>query len=864
MQSAYNQANTGTVLAQASYNTANNKLDLSGGVVYGNVTVNNLTANTAVISPELRSTGGTTHVYTSDIGIVAIDVGGGQTKFFNSGVEVSGDVYAGTYGGNRVSLGGGEAKLQSLRTATVQIQTGTDGTVSNTWTFNGNKLTFPDNSVQNTAFTGVGLDQFARDVANSASANTIVTQGVDVWQNNSIIALQSSLITINSNSAYSSAIDNSQNSRMTIIEGTDLSQNVSIAAQNSFITIIQGTDTSQNARMTIIENTDVSQNVRLDWSNTSIAATDGKMQSAYNQANTANAKAQAAFDTANTAGAGVAIDAYARQTANSASSNTIIIQGTDASQNVRLDYSNTAITIIQGTDVGQNSRITITEGTDVSQNVRLDYSNTAITIIQGTDTSQNARMTIIEGTDVGQNTRMTIADGVDVSQNTRIDYSNTAITIIQGVDLGQNTAIAATDGKMQSAYNQANTGTVLAQASYAQANVTVGVDVSQNVRIDYSNTVITIIQGTDVGQNSRMSIIEGTNASQNVRIDYSNTAITIIRGVDTSQNVRIDYSNTAIGIIQGTDISQNTRIDYSNTAITIIQGTDVGQNSRMTIIEGTNASQNVRIDYSNTVITIIQGTDVGQNSRMTIIEGTDVGQNSRMTIIENTDLSQNTRIDYSNTAITILQGVNAGQNANIAFVQTLANTDFTNVSITATTSSSNGLYIPVITVAANGRVTAISNTLITSSGGGGSSINVVNEITNSNTFYLIFSNTSSGLLGTTATANTSNTKLYYQPSTGTLNATTFNSLSDENRKTNIKIISNALEITENLNGVTFDWTENGLSSAGLIAQDVEKYLPQLVANSVENGKSLNYDGVIGVLVEAIKELSQRVKDLEGR
>jgi hypothetical protein len=118
------------------------------------------------------------------------------------------------------------------------------------------------------------------------------------------------------------------------------------------------------------------------------------------------------------------------------------------------------------------------------------------------------------------------------------------------------------------------------------------------------------------------------------------------------------------------------------------------------------------------------------------------------------DNSQNVRLDYSNTVITILQGVNAGQNSNIAFVQTLANTDFTNVSITTTTSSSNGLYIPVITVAANGRVTAISNTLITTSGGGSVSGYLANSV--------IFAN-ATGVLSNTA-------NLSFTSSTNTLKA----------------------------------------------------------------------------------------------
>jgi flagellar biogenesis protein FliO len=164
-----------------------------------------------------------------------------------------------------------------------------------------------------------------------------------------------------------------------------------------------------------------------------------------------------------------------------------------------------------------------------------------------------------------------------------------------------------------------------------------GVDASQNVKIDYSNTAITIIQGVDVGQNTRLTVIEGTDTSQNVRLDYSNTAITIIQGTDVGQNARMT-------IIEGTDVSQNVRLDFSNTRMTIIDGVDSGQNSRMTIIEGTDVSQNVRLDYSNTRMTIIDGVDVSQNARMVIIEGTDVSQNARMTIIEGVDVGQNTNI----------------------------------------------------------------------------------------------------------------------------------------------------------------------------------------------------------------------------
>ena len=98
---------------------------------------------------------------------------------------------------------------------------------------------------------------------------------------------------------------------------------------------------------------------------------------------------------------------------------------------------------------------------------------------------------------------------------------------------------------------------------------------------------------------------------------------------------------------------------------------------------------------------------------------------------------------------------------------------------------------------------------------------------------------------------------------GAANALSFNSTSDENKKTNITIIADAIDIIEQLKGVRFTWRDSGAASAGLIAQDVQTVLPELIG--VDNGTlNLNYSGIIGVLVEAVKELSARVKQLEGQ
>jgi len=94
---------------------------------------------------------------------------------------------------------------------------------------------------------------------------------------------------------------------------------------------------------------------------------------------------------------------------------------------------------------------------------------------------------------------------------------------------------------------------------------------------------------------------------------------------------------------------------------------------------------------------------------------------------------------------------------------------------------------------------------------------------------------------------------------GVVTATDFNSTSDKNLKTNIKTVDNALSIVSSLRGVSFDWKESGNGSYGVIAQELEKILPDLVTKT--DPKTVNYNGIIGVLIEAIKELREELQSI---
>jgi hypothetical protein len=63
-----------------------------------------------------------------------------------------------------------------------------------------------------------------------------------------------------------------------------------------------------------------------------------------------------------------------------------------------------------------------------------------------------------------------------------------------------------------------------------------------------------------------------------------------------------------------------------------------------------------------------------------------------------------------------------------------------------------------------------------------------------------------------------------------------------------------------LNGVSFDWKETQQPSMGIIAQELEEVFPELVRSS--DIKSVNYNGLIGVLIEAVKEQQKQIEELK--
>lgn len=98
----------------------------------------------------------------------------------------------------------------------------------------------------------------------------------------------------------------------------------------------------------------------------------------------------------------------------------------------------------------------------------------------------------------------------------------------------------------------------------------------------------------------------------------------------------------------------------------------------------------------------------------------------------------------------------------------------------------------------------------------------------------------------------------------------YGSPSDIRLKTKIESINNGLEKVISLSGVTYDWNElaghryGGLREAGVIAQEIQKVLPEAVVEKEDGFLTVKYDRIIPLLIQAIKELSTEVNELKKK
>ena len=459
-------------------------------------------------------------------------------------------------------------------------------------------------------------------------------------------------------------------------------------------------------------------------------------------------------------------------------------------------------------------RMRITSGGDVSMNFRL---------FVGGDVSLNNKLF------VGANSIMV----GDVSMNSKLFLSNDA-SLNRRLFVGAN-SIMVGDVSMNSKLVVGD-DVLLNNNLFVGANSIMAGDVSMNSKL---------VVGGDVSMNSKLVV--GGNVLLNSKLFV---------GVDVSMNAKLNVT----GAVTITDATETTSI--STGALTVAGG--VGVAKRLYV------GDDLFLKSDSAILSI------GSSDTFKITHNGSSGGTITASPVIITSAAAST---YSTTTgILTLQGA-GGVNVSAVGAVNISGTaasNFTTTSGSLTLNASNASGTVIIQANNN------THMVVNSSGNVGigtttpsSKLSVNGGVVIGSSYASSTSNTppSNGLLVEGAVGiGTNSVGAYMLNVNGHVQAFSYNATSDIRLKTNIQSLSGSLDIVNQLNGVSFTWKSDTTNKPihGLIAQDVEKVLPEIVNTATTDNeygykqKSIHYDGLFPHLIESIKTLSQENKNLVSK
>ena len=327
------------------------------------------------------------------------------------------------------------------------------------------------NSATITAGGGAGTDQWVRDTANSAVANTIVTQGVDAWQNTQITAVN----------GYATSAHNTANGANGMAVGAYNAANgangLAGGAYNKANNALPLTGGTITGSIIVNQNVTVTGNLYVAGNTTTIGTQDLILDDSLiylannNPANLVDIGIVGNFTTDHYQHTGIV--------RNHLNSNWIFFSNVSSEPTTTVNFAEANL-VYDSITVGGIITPTATINGKDWQSVATTQNNNITYVNQFTQSAYNQSNVTI-GVDATQNTQIQGIQGVDDTQNTRIQSietintnQNTEIIIIQGTNTWQNSQITYVNQFTQSAYNKANNALANATGTFAGDLTTTG------------------------------------------------------------------------------------------------------------------------------------------------------------------------------------------------------------------------------------------------------------------------------------------------------------------------------------------------------------------------------------------------------
>jgi len=541
----------------------------------------------------------------------------------------------------------------------------------------------------------------------------------------------------------------------------------------------------------------------------------------------------------------------------------------------------------------------ITVGTGLSgggTSGTVNLVNTAPNIVQTTVSGNAGSATVLQ-------TARTIA-GVSFNGSANISLNNSNITNGAGYTTATGTMSSWTikEGNGTESTSVTNGETLtLAQGNGITSEMT---STSSGGTITITNTKPNIVQTTVSGNAGTATTLQtartiaGVSFNGSANISLNNNAITNGAGYITSASLPT-VNNSTVTVNTGTGLDGATSFTLNqSSAKTIslsldlnelsVSGTLVGTDN-LVVVDGSSSRKTqistipLSIFNNNSGWTSNTGTTTASNSQTFTNKGGNISQwtnNSGYTTNTGDITAVNTGTGLSgggtsgsvtivNTAPNIVQTTVTGSSGSCTGnAATVTNGAYTNVANNFTTTQKITESEPKLRLKSSsspslqaGIMTQVGGQLL----GFGTNYSQIGSRDSSKVGGFFRIDTRTGYESQFFTvqripASGSETIIFKLSSTGDVIASgNVTAYSDERLKSDIKTIDNAMDKVNALRGVTF--TKDGERGLGVVAQEVEKVLPEVVIDG--DYKSVAYGNMVGVLIEAMKEQNAKIERLEG-
>ena len=457
--------------------------------------------------------------------------------------------------------------------------------------------------------------------------------------------------------------------------------------------------------------------------------------------------------------------------------------------------------------------------------------------------------------------------------NSSITINGTGVSLGGSINVGDIEGVTAGNGLTGGGTTGAVTLNVGEGTGIDVTADAVAVDVSDFMTNGANNRIVTAT-GTD-----------GMNAETNLTFDGSTLAVT--GGATFTANVALgdlDY------ILMGPTGEYQIYHDHAN-GVSVIKDVDVGGSINMeadTInltgaVVGSSTVNAATFNGSGAGLTSIPNGAL-DNSSITI-NGTGVSLGGSISVGDITGVTAGSGLTGGGTTGAVTLNVGAGTGVTVAAdtvsigqdVATSASPTFAGATFTANVSfgdsdyinlgASNDLFIGHTGTASVIRDQGTGNLFIDAvdlTFRNAAATNTYGTMVQSGACSFYYANskkietTSGGIAVTGAITATGDITAFYT--------------SDETLKTNIANIENPMDKVAQINGVSYNWTEeaqakydhlNGDKEIGVIAQQVEKVLPEMVGTREDGTKAVRYERMCALLIECVKDLQNQVNELKG-